>query len=62
MTKKGINNPAGAITTAACTQTKNVGADHLHQFIQSMQRGMEKPIGLRTRRLKSHKENNCRQG
>jgi hypothetical protein len=61
MTKKNINNPAGAITTAACSQNKNLGADHLHQFIQSMQRGMEKPIGLRTRRTKSHKDNNDRQ-
>lgn len=55
MTKKGITNPAGAITTAACTQTKNVDADPLHQFIQSMQRGMEKPIGIRTRNHKSTK-------
>lgn len=55
MTKKGINNPAGAIYTASCTQPKEAGADSLHQFIQSMQRGMEKPIGIRTRNHKSTK-------
>lgn len=56
MNKKGITNPAGAITTVACNQGNNVvGTDPLHQFIQSMQRGMEKPIGIRTRNHKSTK-------